>query len=181
MTDLLMHLEATAVETLREAFADESNVAVFISEGLGSKVLRRLIHKANFPFSHDYSLVHIDEGSDIANMAGFIDSVREEEPTNEIIVRTVNEMRSRDPHFANIPHKDLCNFVLKDIVTHYEFDTLITGVQWNAGHPWLSHEVVFRSSGVRRLEPLGNWTRRDIENYAAEKIQGFVKPTVRVS
>ena len=185
MTDLLLHLESEAIVKIRDVFDHlDGKVALFITDGMASDVLRSLVKKAIFPFSPEYSLVYINDNSTapstVASAADFLDRLRAEENV-EIIVKSCQEMVELDPHFNRIDKDQLSNFALKTVVETHKFQVLVTGLQWQQKHPWVDHDLIFRQGHIQRVEPLGNWTQRDLENYAYEKISRYTRAKVRVS
>ncbi len=199
MENYLSDLQAESIEILREAVALGQNPVMLYSIGKDSSVMLHLAHKAFWPATLPFPLLHIDTTWKFREMIAFRDRMAAENGikllvhiNRQRIAEGVSPFTYDSDHYTSLMKTE----ALKQALDQGGFDIVIGGARRDeeksrakerifsfrsAGHRWdpkiqrpelwnLYNASIHPGESIR-VFPLSNWTEADIWQYiAAENI-----------
>ncbi len=196
----LRELEAEAVYTIRETFAQFDNPCILFSGGKDSIVLTHLATKAFWPAKIPFPLVHIDTGHNFEETLAFRDALAEEIGA-KLVVGSVEDSIKRgtatEESGAHASRNRAQSVTLLETIEGNKFDACMGGARRDeekarAKERFFSHRDEFgqwdpknqrpelwnifngkKNYGEHfRVFPISNWTEMDIWQYIlVENIQ----------
>ena len=189
----LRRLEAESIHILREAVAEAQNPVMMYSIGKDSGVMLHLAHKAFYPASPPFPLLHVDTRWKFQEMYLFRDFMVRESGM-ELLIHTNPEAIAKNINpfdHGSALHTDITKTeALKQALDHYKFDVVFGGARRDEEKSRAKERVFsFRTTTHRwdpknqrpelwnlyntrknpgesiRVFPLSNWTELDIWQY----------------
>ena len=193
----LRTLESEAIHVIREVAAEREHPVLLFSGGKDSIVLLLLAHKAFWPASIPFPVMHVDTGHNFPEVIEFRDR-RVDELGVELVVASVQESidhgRVVEETGPRASRNRLQTVTLLDAIAEHGFDAAFGGArrdeerarakerifsfrdghgQWDprAQRPelWNLYNGRIRRGEHVRVFPLSNWTELDVWQYIAEE------------
>lgn len=192
-TNYLEILEAEAIHILREAVAESEKPVMLYSIGKDSSVMLHLAHKAFFPATPPFPLLHVDTLWKFRDMYSFRDRVAAECGMDLIVhVNPEGQAQGINPiTHGSAMHTDIMKTQgLRQALERYGFDVAFGGARRdeeksrakervfshrNQQHHWEPRQQrpeLWRTFNLRkapgesfRVFPLSNWTELDVWHY----------------
>ena len=192
-TNYLEILEAEAIHILREAVAESEKPVMLYSIGKDSSVMLHLAHKAFFPATPPFPLLHVDTLWKFRDMYSFRDRVAAECGMDLIVhVNPEGQAQGINPiTHGSAMHTDIMKTQgLRQALDRYGFDVAFGGARRdeeksrakervfshrNQQHHWEPRQQrpeLWRTFNLRkapgesfRVFPLSNWTELDVWHY----------------
>ena len=189
----LEELEAESIYILREVYALFQNPVILFSGGKDSLVVTHLAHKAFYPASIPFSLLHIDSGHNFPETIAFRDKLVKEMGVNLIVgsvQKSIDEGRAVEERGINASRNIIQTVTLLDTIEEKGIDCAIGGGRRDeekarAKERFFSHRDEFGQWDPKnqrpelwdlfnahmnygehfRVFPISNWTEMDIWQY----------------
>lgn len=171
--DHIGHLEAHAIQAMREVTARFDRPVLLYSIGKDSSVLVRLAQKAFHPGRIPFPLMHVDTGYKFAEMYEFRDRYVKQIGADLIVWRNEAALEQGANPF-DLGTRACCGLLRTEALLtglrHYDFDVAIGGARRDEAQSGAQARFLSLKAPVA-VFPLWNWTELDIWHYIhAERI-----------